>query len=463
MHTRVPVKASSAGRTRADVQRYLSVVFATLLGIWLLLNAIHTGQSIVRFYTPLPIWDYWRVVVHLPEYQSFHLGVLWKQHNEHRIIFPEVVFAADMLLAHGRLLLPLILSSLCYVVTWFLLSSAVFSDNTVSKIDRWIAVLLAGVLAFFETVTTVLAVPFLLQWTLMQAAVASSLLFLSCLKKRESAICLLGTVVSATLATYSSGDGLILWPLIVAVALMLRLSARSLSGLSTAAILNLKLYFVGYHFMGGLDFWNFVVHPFYTLNFVVSYISMPFGVIKAYVFGLTLGFINLLLALAFVFLAWRKRRLSSRAGIVLFSYYLFTLLTALMTAAGRINFKDPSFLAAKQVRYITVPQMNWAALILIVLWISSGSKHRRVLFPAFSLFFSLGFMMAFVKLDRWFSVTTRGSFLKEQQATLSIENGNIDRELIVNYVNPDFNLVVRGLSRFASGQFVHLLSWLSRA
>ena len=148
----------------------------------------------------------------------------------------------------------------------------------------------------------------------------------------------------------------------------------------------------------------------------------------------------------------------SRAAIVLFGYYAFTLLTAVMTAAGRIDPAEDSLFAARQLRYISVPQMNWAVLILITFWISSASK-RRILVPAFSILFSLGCLIAFVKLDRWFSVAVAGSFEKEREAALSIENGNIDRELITNYVYPDFNAVSEGMSRLrAAGLSIYYRS-----
>ncbi len=380
---------------------YLGPILIMLLAAFLVFNVILTVQCIISFYTPLPIRDYWRVVQNLQDYRAFHLSVLWKQHNEHRIIFPEIIFAADMLLCRGRMLLPIVLSFICYAATWLLLSSTVLSDHELSSTHRVTAVLISGILALFETSTLVLAVPFLLQWTLMQLAVACSFVCLSRIHDRQFAIFVCGTIIAATVATYSCGNGLALWPLLMLLATLLRMSRLGLFTLGAFAIVSLILYFIGYQPTSKLNLSNFIAHPIYSFGFIASYLSMPFGGMKAPLFGVTVGTINLLLAVVFFVLAWRTRLIVYRPAIVLFSFYVFTLFAAVMTASGRMDPAESSFLAAKAVRYISVPQMNWAALILIVLWLSAKSRQHRILFPAFSFLFVIGSCIAFVKLDRW--------------------------------------------------------------
>lgn len=433
--------------TRRQIYR----IFATLLMAWLLVNAASMLRHIVSFYTPLPIRDYWRVVDQLPDYQAFHLSVLWKQHNEHRIVFPEAIFATDMLLARGRMVVPLVVSTLCYIATWAILSFAVLTDGNGSKLHRWISVLISGVLAFFETVAISLAAPFLLVWTLTQVAAASSIMFLSRLKNEPSVADLWSTIAMAMLATYSCAGGLALWPLIIFVGWMFGLNKRYVATLTAAAAVNFALYFAGYHFPPGR--WgirNLASHPIFTLGFVASYLSVPIGSVKAPAFGVVAGLTNLLLAATCFLLAWKEKRLGSRAPIVLFSYYLFTLLCGVITATARLDTADPAFFAAKQVRYISMTQMNWAALLLIVLWTFSAPKYRRFL-PALYVFFSLGCLVAFIKLDRWVAINGI-SFQKEQEATRSIESGTMDRDLIVRYVYPDFHVVVAGLSRLRAAR-----------
>ncbi|HEX6812068.1 MAG TPA: hypothetical protein VF384_10635 [Planctomycetota bacterium] len=58
-----------------------------------------TLAHVVYVYHPLPWCDYWDFVCLLPHYLSpdFRLTDLWAQHNEHRILFPRLVFLADAL------------------------------------------------------------------------------------------------------------------------------------------------------------------------------------------------------------------------------------------------------------------------------------------------------------------------------------------------------------------------------
>src|SRR3954464_14326754 len=231
---------------------YFRPLLYIALVVWLVFNVFHTVGRVVSYYTPLPMWDYWRVVENLEDYKTLHLGVFWRQHNEHRIIFPELVFAFDMLFLHGRLVLPLVTSFLCYLVTWAILSSTVLFDRALTRTEQFFSVCLAGIMALWEGSANVLAIPFLLQWTLMQVAVAATFLGLSRLPRQSSNRALAGTVAAAAVATFSSGNALVLWPLVLGVTLLLRLKKRQIAILLASAVVNLSLYFVGYRFSSSL-------------------------------------------------------------------------------------------------------------------------------------------------------------------------------------------------------------------
>ena len=145
------------------------------LTFWVLWTGFHLIQKVFDYYTPLPMWDYWRVVEQLNDYRSFHLAAFWRQHNEHRIVFPEIAFALDMVLLHGRMLLPIALSSLSYLGTWLVLSGTVIGETSVAPFTRAVAILVSALVAFWQSAAGVLAVPFLLQWTLVQLAAAVAL------------------------------------------------------------------------------------------------------------------------------------------------------------------------------------------------------------------------------------------------------------------------------------------------
>ncbi len=416
----------------------------TLLACWLFRNGCRTIQTIINYYTPLPTWDYWRVVFNLTEYRSFHLSILWVQHNEHRIVFPELVFAADMLLLHGRLILPLTVSFVCYFATWAVLSFPVYEDRHLPKSERLAAVALAGILVFWEGCANVLASPFLLQWTMMQFASACSFVCISRLQGAKSSLALLGVIVAATVATYSSGNALVLWPLLVLLAFCLRLSRSRLFALTSSALVNLTLYFVNYRLSGTLHIRNFFIHPLYAVEYVASYLSMPFGGVGTPAFGVAAGLFSILGTTALFLLAARTRINMLPPAVALFSYYVFTLLTALITAGGRMDPEDPRFVAAKVARYVTVPQMHWGVVVLLCLWIAwrmpSAKQAGNVLAFGFAVFLFL----YLPKLTPWLA-DNADYFAEQQLETLSVENGLQNKDIFLK-LYPNFSAVSAGLS-----------------
>jgi len=391
-------------------------------------------QRIVHYYTPLPIWDYWNVVQHLERYRALDFRVLWQQHNEHRIVFPEIVFAVDMLLAHGRQILPLAISFVCYFCTWLLMSWTVFSDRSLSRTIRYTAILLSGVVIGWQGSAIALGIPFLLQWTLTQFASVLALALLYPLKQTARIIYLIGTITCATIATYSSGNGMLLWLLILAAGFVLSLDKRFVLVLAIAGIANVSLYFVGYHLRGGLDLRNLFSHPFYLVWFLSSYVSMPFCMLGRAQFGVWVGLANLLLFFALLAIAARTRLLASAPSIVLFGCFAFTLLSALLTAAGRMNPQDSTFTAAKATRYLTLPLVNWGALAMALIWVSGRCGWKLASSRNIALSVTVLLLLTFPKLKR--RLTGDDVFFARQQwAALSIENGLFDPE-IARYIHP---------------------------
>ncbi len=303
-------------RARIEVTPYcssLSLLLLFVLFAWMAFNWFETIHRLVRYYNPLPAWDYWRAAKFVSSYRSFDIRVLWQQHNEHRIVFPEIVFAADFLLLHGRQLLPLAVSFLCYFASWIVLAWAFWSERAISPLVRKTGILLAGIVIGWEGSAAVLASAFLLQWTLMQIAVLLSLAFLSRLREAGKKRYLVAVVVSAVVATYSSGNGMMLWPILLGAGVLLSLTRRHLITLSIAAVLSISIYFIKYNFTGHLTISNFFRQPLYSLEFVGSYLSMPFGGMKSPEFGACLGLVSLGIVVVLAVLSARMRLLRFQA------------------------------------------------------------------------------------------------------------------------------------------------------
>lgn len=411
-----------AGAVLRAYRGTLAPLLLFALSAWLAFTWFETLQRTMRYYTPLPVWDYWRTAAFLPLYQAFDFGVLWRQHNDHRIVFPELVFAADYLLLHGRQLLPLSISFLCYLGNWIVLGWAFGSDDSVARPVRSIGILLAGIIIGWQGSAAVLADTFLLQWTLLQFAVLLSLAFLARLKETAATADLIAVIACAVVATYSSANGVMLWPILLAAAWLLSVGKRQVIAIGIAAALSIGAYFIGYHFTGNSSIGNLFRHPLYSIEFIGAYLSMPLGAIKSTEFGVLVGLISLGIVILLAITAVRKPLLVSRAGVVLFGSYIFLLLTAVLTAAGRMDPSDRIFFAAKATRYLAVPLISWGVFILLCLWLSSRLHWRFAAPYAIALVVAVLLLLGLPKL-RWWLQGSDQDRAKAQLAALAIELG----------------------------------------
>jgi hypothetical protein len=413
----------------------IGLLFLLLLAAWVAYSWFLTVERMVRYYNPLPIWDYWNVVQHLPQYRAFDIRVLWIQHNEHRIVFPEIVFAADMLLVHGRQVLPLVISFLCYFSTWLVMSWTIFSDRRLSRTTPYYALLISGIVIGWQGSVMALGIPFLLNWTLTQFASVLALALVAVFRNNPRIIYFAGTITCATLATYSSANGSLIWPVILLAGFVSSIRGRYMFLVAAAAVVNISLYFVGYRLSHQLDLSNLVSHPIYLLGFLSSYLSMPFGALKEGSLGVWLGLFNLALFFYLVSVAARARLLASKPAIVTFGYFVFTLSTALLTAAGRMNPSDMTFTAAKASRYMTIPLANWGALLIALIWLSGRRGWRLVSSKVIVLVSAALLFFTFPKFGPWLYGNDL-LFAQQQWATLSVENQLFD-PAIARYLYPD--------------------------
>jgi len=419
-------------------KRALSLAILYFLGAWLAYDLYELVLKLGAYYSTTPVGDYWRVPENLHDYQTLRLATFWRQHNEHRIIFPEIIFALDMLVAHGREILTIAVSFLFYAATWALLSLTVMGDTETAFSDRCCAALVAGMVTFWPGAALALSYPFLLQWSLGQFAVLLALFFLKKTSDTGRANHLAVAIAAAVVATYTSGNALLLWPLLIAIGFALRLTKRFLAILAISGVVTVGVYFIGYRFSTDTNIRAIFQHPFYFVGFLASYLSMPYGAIKSASFGVFIGLANMTVVALLLALAKRFGLLRTSPVVILSGYYAFTLLTVLITATGRMNPADPDFSSARVIRYLLVPLLNWAVVVLLCLWMSARLGWRLFSTRRLTVVFSVLLLVSTYKLRSWQEVNAR-SFSGYQVAALSLENGLIDPEIISRiFPSPQF-------------------------
>ena len=133
---------------------------------------------------------------------------------------------------------------------------------------------------------------------------------------------------------------------------------------------------------------------------------------------------------------------------MLFGWYLFTLLTALLTAAGRMDVTDLGFSEAKPPRYLTVPLVTWAVFVLLCIWLSSKFRSN-VASPGVITFLVASLLLIGLPKLRWWLQARDDEYANEQLAALGVEDGLDDPSVILK-IFPDpasVNLWLSGLRR----------------
>ncbi len=371
------------------------------------------------------------------------MRVFWQQHNEHRIVFPEIVIASDLLWFRGRLLLPTILSFASFFGIWLAIAWSLNKDRTVNALPRYAAIFLSAVLIAWTGCAYPLSSPFLLQWTLNQFAAIFALVSLAQLFTYQRTIWLLLLLTCGIVANYSSGNGLLIWPLLLGLAAALRIKARALSAIAATGALSTALYFVAYKQISTVNWRALVTHPVYAARFIASYLSMPFAMLRAeQEFGVRLGLISLAVLAIFFFTAWRFRLLPTPTAIVLFGYAAFLLATGVMIAAGRMIPGNPDLESVRAVRYLTLPLTYWGVLAAIAIWVLARvPRLGAALATSFALALSLLLFRMFHKpAFANFSHAIAQSYATQQWAALAVASGVLDPETEL-IIHPDVQFV----------------------
>lgn len=299
-----------------------------------------------------------------------------------------------------------------------------------------LGVALAGIVMGWPLNAFVLGSPFLLQWTMLQLAAVLALVLLPAVKNAPSPLPLAGVIFCGVIATFSSANGMLLWPVLIVAGLLLQISLSRVAWLAGAAVGSIGVFFIGYDSQG-LGVLTLIEHPIRCAGFVISYVSMPFGVIRNPSFGFVFGSISVVSWIALAILTIRSSALSPTARSVFFGYYAFVVFTALLTAAGRIDLQDTGFGAAKAGRYLTVPLAAWGALLEAAI-LACATNGKIVSQRAITATAVVVMLFMQVRLARWLRSEDR-VVVSSQLATLSIRNGILDDSLLrAIFPHPNF-------------------------
>lgn len=351
-------------RLAADVCSYAILAG----GLITILLCVH---MVIVSYSSLPYFDGWNEINAVTAHRHpFSVHWLWGQNNEHRQVIPKLFLNIDLFFFHANQ--TFLLSSILAIQSlhWALLSWSMRAlgawHGSLWRSGTGLAALCLFCPSQQENFTWGFQVCFVLPMFLASVSFVGLLLDSRCqqLGKRGSGWFLALSILAALAATWSLASGNLLWPLLLGVALLLRMGRGTIVSLAVSGFLSTLTYFRHY----GTPQQN--ANPLASLRApldLVHYVAVYFGSSWFRTTGFTaslVGATGLLLAF-FVLLRTALHIRSTRLfSIQLAATIAFCMLTAFITAAGRLN---SGVAQAAQSRYQTTALVFWCSLGLLVL------------------------------------------------------------------------------------------------
>jgi hypothetical protein len=286
-----------------------------------------------------------------------------------------------------------------------------------------------------------LNIPFLTSWPQWEFFGIAALAAVAIHKERGGKRFLILAIACGVAATYSMSNGMLIWPLLVGAALLLRCRPKQVAAIALCGACSIALYFFHYQNMHSVNWGSVLQHPQYFVLFLGSFLGMPFGAAYQVSETITLtslcGWIALFIALADVLWILKKKLFAAPVVIVLGGFGLLVLASSVLTAVGRMNPDDAAMVAARAGRYVTEPTLFWCALLLLSVWLMGKAWKGYAAF----LFLLAGGIMSARTLPksseyyRWWN----DYFQRGQWASIGMVNGITDNAVSnVLFPGPDY-------------------------
>ncbi len=333
---------------------------------------------LVHHYGVNGIWyDQWDDV-HLIAHPT--LGVLWAQHNEARLLFPNLVVLLLAHTSHFDIHVEEYVGALMLVVSVGLLVWTHKRRSSIPFLYYFPFVLL--MLSFVQAQNTLWGFQMAFYLALLAVAVVLYLLDRPAL----TTVVFAGSIVVAVVASYSAFQGLLIWPVGLILLYCRRRSRQAVIVWVGSAILTSIVFFYHYSSSAGGDnnAYGFV-HPVAAVEFYFTLIGEATGqqqIASLVHSNASLGHNNAVLLLGIVIVAlavwtlcvygFRQTESGVPLGVALIS---FGLLFAAITTVGRVS---ESLWAASGSRYTTFDLLVPAGCYLVLLERAPRWSGRRV-------------------------------------------------------------------------------------
>lgn len=337
------------------------VILSTTLLI--LLPTFALGLQIYKQSSNVPYMDQWELVWDFQKLDRGQYGIndLWRQHNEHRLLFPRLVMITDAYITHWNvryeMAITFVFAILCLTILYLVLRK-----QNILRLSGWLFFLVMfaiSVMLFSFNQAENWLWGWQLQWTLTCLGVLVAIWALS--REQLKNYHYLVAIAAATVATYSLGSGQFIW---VIGLFLLYAFGHKLRYWFLAATPVLISYYYSYSKVGSpLTPHDIIVRPAAPIKYFFAYIGRPLTENIYYAFFL--GVLGIVVFIICLVLAYRANTGSLRNKLQIIAVPValssFAFLSGAATTLSRTNFGIGQALSS---RYITVSTYFWIALLI---------------------------------------------------------------------------------------------------
>lgn len=277
--------------------------------------------------------DQWSDINLLRSYYggTLDLGSLWGLHGDHRMLFPNLLVLAQANVTHLNVVFEEYLGAFLLVCSVILV---IWAHRRRAPGTPWwhyfpVAILMLSLVQYEDTLWG-----YQMAWYLVLTAFAVMLVLLD--RPRLTGPVLLGAVVAAVIGSFSSLQGLLIWPVGLLLVVLRRRQPVQVAAWVACGVVTSALYYFHFNPTTSSHPSYLISHPLAGLEYILLAVGSVVG--EQYSNPWVIGFGLLVLALAiWTLIRYGLRRSSSGGGPVGASLTVFGLLFVLLIAQGRAS------------------------------------------------------------------------------------------------------------------------------
>ena len=422
---------------------------------------------LLRHYTRFPFGDQWAWLEKLYKYGLW--ATLGTQFNEHRLVIPGLCYFADHRYFGGTNTFLVLLLVGMQIGCILLLILPIGWQAGIPKPVRYIfgGFVVITMLWFIQAED--FFYPYQICIICCNLGILGALhLFARCVERtRQSQTVFwlgIGVVGCAFWANFSNGHGILVWPVLLAMGVVLRLPARPLVIGGMVMLGALAIYFFHYHTPAQhAGPWESLQHPIQVMHYAALMIGLPFFGAGTQDIGLSrhaaayvISLAGILCALVMLTrFALFKALQNSREQIIYSSLMLLCLGTCAITALGRSRFPVWQALSG---RYAPIAMLFWISLAGLATAClcgrEAGGGTRRAIWCGVMIVASSATLATQARMGRYMAGRER----EQAAAALSITLGVPDMARIGEELSRRFDRI-EFVDRAARPFLGHSLFW----